>query len=290
MPHEYDPFVPRRWTVGHGRSLETGPRALIMGILNVTPDSFSDGGRFADTQSAVAQALAMIGAGADVVDIGGESTKPGAEPVDAATEQARILPVIEALAGRTGAILSVDTWRAETARLAIAAGAHVVNDVWGLQKDPEMAGLVASTGSGLVIMHTGRERQRDRDVVADQLAFLGQSLAAANSAAVPLSAIFLDPGFGFAKDHDENLELLARLDRLNALGYPLLTGTSRKRFIGHVTGREAPDRDIGTVATSVVARMKGSAMFRVHDVAANRDALAIADAVISAGRTSGAGQ
>ena len=284
MPHEYDPFVPRRWTVGHGRSLETGPRALIMGILNVTPDSFSDGGRFADTQSAVAQALAMIGAGADVVDIGGESTKPGAEPVDAATEQARIRAIA------TGAILSVDTWRAETARLAIAAGAHVVNDVWGLQKDPEMAGLVASTGSGLVIMHTGRERQRDRDVVADQLAFLGQSLAAANSAAVPHSAIFLDPGFGFAKDHDENLELLARLDRLNALGYPLLTGTSRKRFIGHVTGREAPDRDIGTVATSVVARMKGSAMFRVHDVAANRDALAIADAVISAGRTSGAGQ
>ena len=294
MPHEYDPFVPRQWHIGHGRQLEIGPKALIMGILNVTPDSFSDGGRFDGTETAVAQAIAMVEAGADIIDVGGESTKPGAEAVDAATEQARIMPVINNLAQRGDVVISVDTYRAHTARMAVEAGAHI----WAieaerlrelLQKEPEIADVVAATRSGVVIMHTGRERQRNRDVIADQIAFLSQSLEFANAARIAHSSIVLDPGFGFAKDNDENLELLARFDALHSLGYPLLTGTSRKRFIGHVTGRDAQNRDIGTAATSVVARMKGSAIFRVHDVTANKDALAIADAVISAGRTSGAG-
>ena len=289
LHNDYDPFVPRQWHIGHGRQLEIGPKALIMGILNVTPDSFSDGGRFDGTETAVAQAIAMVEAGADIIDVGGESTKPGAEAVDAATEQARIMPVINNLAQRGDVVISVDTYRAHTARMAVEAGAHIVNDVWGLQKEPEIADVVAATRSGVVIMHTGRERQRNRDVIADQIAFLSQSLEFANAARIAHSSIVLDPGFGFAKDNDENLELLARFDALHSLGYPLLTGTSRKRFIGHVTGRDAQNRDIGTAATSVVARMKGSAIFRVHDVTANKDALAIADAVISAGRTSGAG-
>ncbi|MEZ5870311.1 MAG: dihydropteroate synthase [Nitratireductor sp.] len=281
--------MPRRWQIGHGRSLETGPRALIMGVLNVTPDSFSDGGRFDQIDKAVAQAITMLEAGADIIDIGGESTKPGAEGVDAVTEQSRVLPVIRELARIEGMVLSVDTYRASTAGLAIEAGAHIVNDVWGLQKDPEIAGVIAASGSGAVIMHTGRERQRDRDVIADQIAFLSRSLQVASAANIDPAAIILDPGFGFAKDNDENLELLASLEALHVLGYPLLTGTSRKRFIGHVTGRDGENRDIGTSATSVVARMKGSAIFRVHDVTTNRDALAIADAVLAAGRKTGAG-
>jgi dihydropteroate synthase len=272
------------WHLAHGRRLELGPRAVIMGILNVTPDSFSDGGRFAAPDAALAQADRMIAEGAAIVDVGGESTRPGGAPVTAAQEQDRVLPVIEALARRGDALISVDTYRAETARLAVEAGAHIVNDVWGLQRDPAIAGVAAVTGAGLAIMHTGRERQKLADVIDDQLAFLGTSLSIAARAGVTQAQIVLDPGFGFAKDPAENLELMRRFGELHRLGHPWLVGTSRKRFVGHVTGRGEDGRDPGTAATSVILRLAGAAVFRVHDVAINKDALAFADAMLQGGR------
>lgn len=280
-------FAPVVWPLAHGRSIELGPKAAIMGVLNVTPDSFSDGGRFEKIEAALAQARRMTAEGAAIVDVGGESTRPGAAKVDASEEQRRILPVIEALAREGGALISVDTWRAETARLAVAAGAHIVNDVWGLQREPDIARVAAETGAGLVVMHTGREREKLADPIADQMAFLSKSLAIAREAGVADAAILLDPGFGFAKETAaDNLALMARLGELHALGRPLLVGTSRKRFIGALTGREAADaRDAGTAATSVILRLQGAAVFRVHDVATNADALAFADAMIVRGLT-----
>ncbi|WP_425499222.1 dihydropteroate synthase [Hoeflea poritis] len=274
-------FSTRAWRLAHGRSLVLGPRGHLKGIVNVTPDSFSDGGRFDDLEAAVKAAEAMVAEGASIIDIGGESTRPGADPVDAETEQARVLPVIAALAQRTDAVISVDTYRAETARRAVEAGAHVINDVWGLQRDPDMARTAAALGAGLCIMHTGRDRQKAEDVVEDQYLFLGRSLELARDAGVPDDAIVLDPGFGFAKDADENIELMARFAELHALGYPLVAGTSRKRFIGAVSGRDMDRRDIATASTTAMLRLEGAAIFRVHDVAANRDALAMADAVVA---------
>lgn len=253
-----------------------------MGILNVTPDSFSDGGLFSTAERALEQARRMVEEGAHIVDVGGESTRPGGAPTSAAQEQDRVLPIIEALAGFGQALISVDTYRAETARLAVATGAHIVNDVWGLQREPAIAGIAAQTGAGLVVMHTGRERQKFADVVQDQFSFLGRSVEIARRAGVKDECIMLDPGFGFAKETaDENLDLMARFGELHALGFPLGVGTSRKRFIGTVTGREAPDRAAGTAATSAILRLKGAHLFRVHDVAINVDALAVADAMLA---------
>ena len=274
----------RTWRLAHGRSLNLGASAVVMGILNVTPDSFSDGGRFIDADRACARAMSMLEEGAHIVDIGGESTRPGGPPVTAAEEQARILPVIAALAARTGALISVDTYRAQTARLAIEAGAHIVNDVWGLQRDPDMAGVVARTGAGVVVMHTSRGRDVDPDPVRDQQVFLGRSLEIARASAVADDAIVLDPGFGFGKESaDLNFALMRRFGELHALGYPLLVGTSRKRFIGHATGRDAQERDAGTAATSVILRLSGADIFRVHDVALNADALKVVDAMVAGG-------
>ncbi|WP_419912825.1 dihydropteroate synthase [Hoeflea sp.] len=280
-------FSPRVWRLAHGRSLELGPRGYLKAIVNVTPDSFSDGGRFDNVGQAVDAAEAMVAEGAVIVDIGGESTRPGADPVDAATEQSRVLPVIKALAGRGDVILSIDTYRSDTARLAVEAGAHVINDVWGLQRDPEMASTAAELGAGLCIMHTGRERQKAADVIEDQHLFLARSLEFAREAGVKDDAIVLDPGFGFAKDADENIVLMARFAELHDLGYPLVAGTSRKRFIGAISGRDMDRRDVATASTTAMLRLQGAAIFRVHDVAANKDALAMADAVV-AQRISGA--
>lgn len=274
-------FAERRWTLAHGRGLTLGPAGVLMGILNVTPDSFSDGGQLTTVELAVERGRAMAADGAAILDIGGESTRPGGEPVDAETEQQRVLPAMRAIGDALpDAILSVDTYRAETAEKAVAAGAHVFNDVWGLQREPDIAHVAASTGAGLCIMHTGREREKLADVIADQFAFLERSLEIAARAGVRDAQIVLDPGFGFAKDAAENFALMARFEALHALGYPLLVGTSRKRFIGHATGREAADRDVGTSATTALLRAAGAAVFRVHDVAVNHDAMAIADAMI----------
>lgn len=274
------------WHVGHGRRLDLS-HGVIMAIVNVTPDSFSDGGHFQAVDTAVAHALDCVGAGARIIDIGGESTKPGAEPVSAAEEQGRVLPVIEALRQRTEALISIDTYRADTARLAIGAGAHIVNDVFGLQREPDIAALAAQTGAGLCVMHTGREREKLPDVIDDQLSFLSRSLAIADSAGVDRRQIVLDPGFGFAKDVDENLELMARFAELQQFGLPLLAGTSRKRFIGSVTGRDALDRDAATAATTAMLRTQGAVIFRVHNVAINMDALAVADAMLARRAKSG---
>jgi dihydropteroate synthase len=270
----------KRWMLAHGRHLDLGGKAVVMGVLNVTPDSFSDGGRFDTVESALAQARRMVGEGAAIVDIGGESTRPGAEAVTALEEQRRVLPVIELLAADGSCLISVDTYRVETARLAVAAGAHIVNDVWGLQREPDIARLAAQSGAGLVIMHTGRGREKLPDVIADQFAFLNRSLEIAEASGVRRDQIVLDPGFGFAKEAEENLQLMARFEELHAFGLPLLVGASRKRFVGHVTGRNADARAAGTAATSVILRLKGAALVRVHDVAINVDALAFADAML----------
>lgn len=274
------------WEVGRGRRLQLGNRGHIMAIVNVTPDSFSDGGRFVDVGAAVAHGGACVEAGASILDVGGESTRPGAAEVSAAEEQDRVLPVIEQLVRETEALISIDTYRAQTAQLALEAGAHIVNDVHGLQREPEIAGIVAEAGAGLCIMHTGRGRQGQMlpDMIADQALFFQHSLAIADAAGVKRDAIVLDPGFGFAKNGAQDLHLMARFGELQALGLPWMVGTSRKRFIGAVTGHErASDRDIGTAATTVILRLAGAAIFRVHDVAVNRDALAVADAVLAAG-------
>lgn len=280
----YDPFQPFEWKLAQGRTLTLGPKGLLMAIINVTPDSFSDGGVYNDAEAAVAQGLRCVEDGAAILDIGGESTRPGAAALTAEEEQARVLPVIKALAERTDAILSVDTYRAETARLAVAAGAHIINDVYGLQREPDLARVAAETGAGLCIMHTGRDREKLSDVVRDQYHFLDRSLEIAAAAGIERERIVLDPGFGFAKDTDENVELMTRFAELHGSELPLLAGTSRKRFIGAVTGREAQDRDVGTAATTALLRMAGAALFRVHDVAINRDALLVADAMLTVKR------
>ena len=269
-----------RWQLAHGRHLDLGAKALVMGILNVTPDSFSDGGRFEKPDAALAQAERMIGEGAAIVDVGGKSTRPGATPATASEEQSRILPVIEALSSAGKTLISVDTYREETARLAVAAGAHIVNDVHGLQREPGIARVAAKTGAGLVIMHTGRDREKLADVIADQFVFLERSLEIARDAGVADGQIVLDPGFGFAKNYEEDLELMARFEELQRLRFPWLVGTSRKRVVGHVTGRDPSTRDPGTAATSVVLRLKGADIFRVHNVAMNMDALVVADAML----------
>ncbi|WP_442981326.1 dihydropteroate synthase [Rhizobium sp. S152] len=268
------------WRVGHDREIELGKRAVIMAIVNATPDSFSDGGKYETVDAAVAHALQAVADGAEIIDIGGESTRPGADVVTTEEEKARVLPVVEALRTRSDVLISIDTYRADTARAAIAAGAHIINDVFGLQREPEIADIAAKTGAGLCLMHTGRDREKLPDLIEDQFVFLERSLRIAADAGVVTDRIVLDPGFGFAKDTRENLELMARFGALHRLGLPLLAGTSRKRFVGAVTGREAADRDAGTAATSVFLRLEGAAIFRVHDVAINRDALAVADAML----------
>lgn len=276
----FDPFAPFEWSLAHGRRLPLGPKAQIMAIINVTPDSFSDGGRHNSLAAAIAQAELCVEAGATILDIGGESTRPDAAPVSEAEEQDRVLPLIEALASRDDVLLSIDTYRASTARLAVAAGAHIINDVHGLQREPDIAGVAAESGAGLCIMHTGRDREKLSDVIDDQFLFLDRSLDIAKQAGVARDRIVLDPGFGFAKDTGENFALMSRFEELFGFGLPILAGTSRKRFLGAATGREAGERDAATAATSAILRLAGASVFRVHDVAINKDALAVADAML----------
>ncbi|WP_244486528.1 dihydropteroate synthase [Aureimonas sp. Leaf324] len=274
----------RMWRLAHSRTLQLGTKSTIMGILNVTPDSFSDGGRFdGKVERAVEAALAMVADGAGIIDVGGESTRPGAEPVGPAEEQRRVLPVIAALRARSDVAISIDTYRAETASLAVEAGASIVNDVWGAQREPDIARVAARSGAGLCLMHTGRERRKLPDVIEDQIAFLTRSIAIARAAGVADEQIVVDPGFGFAKDAGENLELMVRLQELASLGLPILVGTSRKRFVRGVLDRDAGDIDVATAATSVLLRERGASIFRVHAVAPTRDALAVVDAALARG-------
>jgi dihydropteroate synthase len=259
----------------------------VMGVVNVTPDSFSDGGLFFDADIAIAHGLELEAEGAAILDIGGESTRPGAEPVGAAAELERVLPVIEGLRARgVSAQISIDTSKAAVAAKALDAGAAIVNDVTALRGDPEMAGLVAARGVPCCLMHmlgeprTMQDDPRYDDVVADVKAFLEERMAFAVAAGIPEERLLLDPGIGFGKTVEHNLELLARLDELVALGRPVVIGTSRKSFLGRVTGRPLDDRLAATIATNVLAYERGARVFRVHDVAPVRDALVIAGATV----------
>jgi dihydropteroate synthase len=260
----------------------------VMGILNVTPDSFSDGGEWFPFGEAVAHGRELVAQGAAIIDVGGESTRPRAEPVPEAEELRRVVPVIEALAG-AGAQLSVDTMKLAVARAAVDAGATYVNDVTAFRHDPAMAGFVAERGCDCCLMHmlgeprTMQDDPRYDDVVDDVKAFLAERVAFAVREGVAEEHIQVDPGIGFGKTLDHNLELLRRLDEIVALGFPVVIGTSRKSFLGRLTGREDPhERVAGTVATSVLALERGATVFRVHDVAPNADALAVAAATLAA--------
>ena len=262
----------------------------IMGVINVTPDSFSDGGRYLDGAAAVAHGLELEAEGAAILDVGGESTRPGAAPVAEAEELRRVIPVIEGLiAGGSRAQISIDTSKAGVAVRALNAGASLVNDVTALRADPKMAGVVADAGAECCLMHMlGDPRTMQRnpsyaDVVLDVRSFLEERMAFAASAGIAVERIMLDPGIGFGKTVEHNLELLRRLDELVALGRPVVIGTSRKSFLGRLTGRNAPeDRVAATVATNVIAFERGARVFRVHDVAPVRDALTVTAATVSA--------
>jgi dihydropteroate synthase len=264
-----------------GIALRLGPTARLMGILNVTPDSFSDGGRFDAVPTALAQARVMLAEGADIIDIGGESTRPGADEVSVAEELARVLPAIAALrADGITAPISIDTYKAEVAERAIAAGATIINDVHGLQREPEVAAVAAEHGAPLVLMHWDKARDTSRDVMAEMARYFDTTLGIADKAGVERSRIVLDPGFGFAKSLSENYEILRRLPELVALGFPVLVGTSRKSMIGKLLDVPADERLAGTVATSVLGYTAGAHIFRVHDIRPNRDALRVAEAAL----------
>jgi dihydropteroate synthase len=258
----------------------------VMGIVNVTPDSFSDGGEWFEREAAIAHARALVDEGAAILDVGGESTRPYSDPVPEDEERARVVPVIEAL-NDTGAQLSVDTMKLAVARDALAAGATYVNDVTAFRHDPALAGLVAEHGCDCCLMHmlgdprTMQVDPRYDDVVSEIKAFLEERAAFAVAEGIAEERIQIDPGIGFGKTVDHNLELLRRLDEIVALGFTVVVGTSRKAFLGRLTGREDPhDRVAGTVATNVLALERGATVFRVHDVAATADALAVAAATL----------
>jgi dihydropteroate synthase len=261
-----------------------------MGVVNVTPDSFSDGGVFEDAAAAIAHGRRLIAEGASIVDVGGESTRPGADPVPQDEELRRVLPVVEGLAD--GARVSIDTMKLAVAEAAVAAGASYVNDVTAFRHDPEMAAFVADRGLDCCLMHMlgePRTMQRDPrydDVVDDVKAFLSERMEAAVRAGVPEERIQLDPGIGFGKTLEHNLELLRRLHELTDLGRPLVIGTSRKSFLGRITGRDVTERVHATVATCVLAFERGASVFRVHDVAAVADALKVTSATVAAWPTS----
>ncbi|WP_370674888.1 dihydropteroate synthase [Pleomorphomonas sp. PLEO] len=260
---------------------DLGKRTLVMGILNVTPDSFSDGGRYSSTEAAFAHARRMKEEGADILDIGGESTRPGATEVSQEEEIARVKPVIERLAAGDFPPISIDTYKAATAEVALRAGAAIVNDVWGLQREPDIASVAAAHGALVIVMHNRFDIDPALDIIEDMKAFFGRSLDIARKAGVPDNHVILDPGVGFGKTLEQNIQAVARVGELKALGYPVLMGTSRKRMIGALIGAERPvaERLYGTVASNVAAILAGADIIRVHDVAAHRDAAAVADAI-----------
>ncbi|GJQ20597.1 MAG: dihydropteroate synthase [Bacteroidia bacterium] len=265
------------------RVYDFSARSSIMGILNVTPDSFSDGGRYLSVENAVARGLAMAEEGADFLDVGGESSRPGSDPVPAAEELRRILPVIEGLAGKVAIPISVDTWKAEVARRALEAGASIINDITAMTGDPEMIQVAAEYAEGIVLMHmkgTPQTMQKDpryNDVVTEVKDFLARRAAEAKRAGI--RQIFVDPGIGFGKSAKHNLELLRRLKDLCDIGYPVLVGPSRKSFIGAVLNLPPEDRLEGTAGAVAVSIMNGAAVVRVHDVRAMVRVARIVDAI-----------
>jgi dihydropteroate synthase len=254
-------------------ALKTSPQ--LMGILNVTPDSFSDGGRHSDLAAAVARAKTMVADGAAIVDVGGESTRPGHVPVPEDEELRRVVPALEALGAELDAPISIDTSKAAVAREAARLGACVINDVWGLQRDPGMADAVAETGSAVVVMHNRDAADPAIDILDDVERFFERSLNLAAGAGVPFGRILLDPGVGFGKTRQQNHACIWNLDRFRRLGAPILVGLSRKSFIGGIIDAEVDRRLPGTLAADTIALMRGASVLRVHDVIENRAALAV---------------
>lgn len=262
-----------------GRPLKLD-RPRILGIVNVTPDSFSDGGAHASAQAAIEHGLKLVEAGADALDIGGESTRPGADAVPLDVELARVLPVVEGLARATNVPLSIDTFKPEVMRAAVAAGAGLINDICALTQDGALE-AAAALGVPVILMHmqgeprTMQDAPHYDDVVGQVRSFLADRLFACELAGIPKARLVVDPGFGFGKNLDHNLHLLARLDAFADLGVPLLAGLSRKRMLGEITGRDVGDRVAGSVAAHLIAAQRGAMLLRVHDVAPLRDALAL---------------
>jgi dihydropteroate synthase len=262
-------------------------RPAVMGILNVTPDSFFDGGRFNDPAAALAQARRMAADGCDIIDIGGESTRPGATPVSAQDEWARIEPVVAALAGELAVPLSVDTSKAQVAKRAIELGAVLINDVWGLQRDPAMADIIAASSAAIVIMHNRAHTDDTLDIISDIRDYFARSLKIAEAAGIPRAHIILDPGIGFAKSSRQNCEAIARLSELTDWGLPLLVGASRKGFLGSLGTKGAERTLMGTLAANLAAAASGASVFRVHDVAEHVTALSVFHTIRAAGAVSG---
>ncbi|MDZ5782414.1 dihydropteroate synthase [Marinococcus luteus] len=245
--------------------LDFSLKTFVMGILNVTPDSFSDGGRYSEVEQAVAQAEKLVGDGADIIDIGGESTRPGAAFVEAEEEQRRIVPVLEALRGRIGVPISVDTYKASTAEAAVKAGADIINDVWGAKADPDMARVAAEYDVPIILMHN-RDNTEYQDLMPDMIQDVYESIAICEQAGVKADRIILDPGIGFAKTYEQNLEAMRKMDQFTSLSYPVLLGSSRKSLISKTLELPADDRVEGTGATISLGIERGCDIVRVHDV------------------------
>jgi len=262
-------------------------KPLLMGVLNVTPDSFSDGGRYLDLDAAVTQACAMVEQGADLLDIGAESSRPGSDPVGPDEEIRRLIPVVKEVCRRVSVPVSIDTTKARVARLALAAGASIINDISALRFDPQMGAVVAEAGAGLVLMHmqgtpkTMQQAPLYGDVVQDVRRFFLERMQAAGESGIGSEQILLDPGIGFGKNLSHSLTVLARLDALASLGRPILVGVSRKAFIGQVLDRPVGDRVMGTAAAVAVAVLRGARVLRVHDVGPMRDVIRMVDAIQS---------
>ena len=260
------------------KDFEIGKRTYIMGILNVTPDSFSDGGRFNDIHSAINHAKRMVAEGADIIDIGGESTRPGHEHISDEEEIKRIVPIIKALKREISVPISVDTYKGEVAEQAVRAGADMINDIWGFKKDTYIANVAAKYNVPCCLMHN-RSNRNYNNLIGDILNDLEESISIALKAGVKRENIMIDPGIGFAKSYENNLETMNNLQKLNSLGYPILLGTSRKTMVGFAQGLDVCDRLEGTLATTTIGIMKGCDFIRVHDIKENKRVCVLTDVI-----------
>ena len=264
-----------------GREFDVKNRCYIMGIMNVTPDSFSDGGRWASRDDALRHAERMAAEGADIIDVGGESSRPGSEAISEQAELDRVIPVVEALARGVDALISIDTYKSSVAKVALEAGACLINDIWGFRADSEMAIVASRAGAACCLMHN-RHDMGYSDFMADMLEDLGKSVRVALAAGVAADKIIIDPGIGFAKTYAMNLAAIRNLDIIAKLGYPVMLGASRKSVIGATLGLPVGDRSEGTLATTVLAVVKGCSFVRVHDVKETKRAIMMAEAIIKA--------
>ena len=262
--------------------LVLGEKTLIMGILNITPDSFSDGGDFTEIDIAIKRGIEMENQGADIIDVGGESTRPGSNFVGAVEEINRVVPIIKALREKIKIPMSIDTYKANVAEAAVKAGAVIINDVWGMQKDPDMPGVVKRLGVPVILMHNRENTVYEKDIMEDIIDFFLKSIELGKKAGIPENMMILDPGIGFGKTPEQSMEVMARLGELQDLGFPILLGTSRKSMIGKIMGGISPkERIAGTVATTVMGIIQGAAdIVRVHDVPENLQAARVTDAIV----------